>query len=229
MRARLVCSREIGPEVREFLFEALDVERLEFTPGQFVSLSHEHRGSRITRAYSLASAPDGRRFELCLNRVREGRLSPWLFEMVPGMELEMKGPLGYFQPRRPFRDSVFVATGTGIAPFRSFLQSPEVTMSGAQVTLLFGARYEAGLVYRAFFDELAGSVNGFLFLPTITRPGPGWPGRTGRVQQHLDEALAGRTAVDVYICGLKAMVDEVRALLKQRGFERKQIIAEKYD
>jgi CDP-4-dehydro-6-deoxyglucose reductase len=54
------------------------------------------------------------------------------------------------------------------------------------------------------------------------------------VQAHLDEALALRVpdelaTVDVYICGLKEMVDDVRAELKKRGFDRKQIIYEKYD
>ena len=38
-----------------------------------------------------------------------------------------------------------------------------------------------------------------------------------------------REPPDVYICGLKEMVDDVRALLKQKGFDRKQIIYEKYD
>ena len=55
-----------------------------------------------------------------------------------------------------------------------------------------------------------------------------------RVQTHLDEALAIRTPedinnIDVYVCGLKEMVDDVRKELKQRGFDRKQIIYEKYD
>ena len=49
------------------------------------------------------------------------------------------------------------------------------------------------------------------------------------MQEHLEEALEGRRDVDVYICGLKAMVNEVRAALKERGFERGQIIYEKYD
>jgi CDP-4-dehydro-6-deoxyglucose reductase len=49
------------------------------------------------------------------------------------------------------------------------------------------------------------------------------------VQSHLDEILEGRIDLDVYLCGLKEMVDDVRRLLKQRGFDRKQIIYEKYD
>ena len=49
------------------------------------------------------------------------------------------------------------------------------------------------------------------------------------MQGHLSDALGGRTDLDVYICGLKAMVDDVRAILKELGFDRKQIIFEKYD
>lgn len=229
MQARLLESTEMAPDVRHFLFDVPEVPALEFTPGQFVSFRGEVRGKAVTRAYSLASGPDGNRFELCLNRVKEGLFSPFLFELEPGQQVEMRGPLGYFVPRRPLRDSVLVATGTGVAPFRSFLRSREVLESAAPLTLLFGARYESGLLFGCEFEELASVRPGFRYLPTLTRPEPGWQGRAGRVQQHLDEALAGRGDVDVYVCGLKAMVEEVRQLLKDKGFDRKQIIAEKYD
>ncbi len=229
MQAILVESREIAPEVRHFVFEAGDVERLSFTPGQFVSFTDLIDGKKVTRAYSIASAPDGKRFELCLNRVREGLFSPRLFDMRPGESVEMRGPLGYFTPKQPFRDAVFVATGTGIAPFRSFLRAPELLEQGAAITLLMGARHEEGLLYRAEFDEQAAHNPRFRYIPTLTRPPAAWDGRAGRVQAHLEEALGGRGDVDVYICGLKAMVDDVRALLKEKGFDRRQIVYEKYD
>jgi len=229
MNAQLVASQEIAPEVRHFQFEVPGLDRLDFTAGQFVSFTEEVQGRPVTRAYSLASAPDGNRFELCLNRVKEGIFSPWIFQLKPGDTVKMLGPLGYFVPRQPFRDSVFVATGTGIAPFRAFLRSEPVRSYPGHVTLLFGARYAEGLLYQAEFDSLAASRPGFRFLPTITRPSADWSGRTGRVQEHLDEALDGRTDLDVYICGLRAMVDDVRSILKARGFDRKQIISEKYD
>jgi CDP-4-dehydro-6-deoxyglucose reductase len=82
MRARLVQSVEIAPDVRHFVFEASDVERLSFAPGQFVSFTDDVGGKKITRAYSIASAPDeSNRFELCLNLVTDGHLSPRLFSM----------------------------------------------------------------------------------------------------------------------------------------------------
>jgi ferredoxin-NADP reductase len=229
MRARLIKSREIGPEVRHFVFDVPATDRLDFTPGQFVSFSQDILGRTVTRAYSIASAPAGSHFELCLNRVKDGIFSPWLFEMQPGDTIELQGPLGYFVPREPFRDSIFVATGTGIAPFRACLQWPPMVGSASAITLLFGARYQEGLVYCGEFEQLERTRPRFRFMPTITRPDAGWQGRTGWVQQHLDEALAGRLDVDVYICGLRAMVDDVRENLKRKGLTRQQLIYEKYD
>ena len=229
MTARLLEFGEIAPEVRHFVFDVPGVETLEFRPGQFVSFTAPLGGKKVTRAYSLASGPGGNRFELCLNRVREGVFSPWLFEMQPGDEVGMIGPLGYFVPRQPFADSVFVATGTGIAPFRAFLRSPEVLDSASRISLLFGTRYEQGLLYRAEFEALQKSRQGFTYVPALTRPGSDWRGRTGRVQQHLEEILGGRTDLDVYLCGLREMVDNVRSILKDLGFGKHNVHHEKYD
>jgi CDP-4-dehydro-6-deoxyglucose reductase len=190
---------------------------------------HELEGREVTRAYSIASAPDGVRFELCLNRVKEGVFSPWLFSMRPGDTVDMRGPLGYFVLRNPGRDALFVATGTGVAPIRSILQAGLHHRPPAQRTLLFGVRYPSGILYRAEFDMMACLWPGFRFWPTVTRPDELWTGRTGRVQQHLLEAIGSRRDIDVYICGLREMVDDVRAVLKCAGFDRKQIIVEKYD
>ena len=141
----------------------------------------------------------------------------------------MAGPLGYFLPHEPFRNSVLIATGTGIAPFRSYLRSVRVIDSPAEITLLFGARLEDGLLYREEFEELERQRPGFRFVPTLTRPETSWTGGTGRVQVHLEELLGGRKDLDIYLCGLKSMVDDVRQWLKARGFDRKQILYEKYD
>jgi ferredoxin-NADP reductase len=229
MRARLIESHEIAPDVRHFLFAAEGVERLEYLPGQFVSLSAECDGKTITRAYSLASAPRGdARFELCLNRVERGHISPRLFAMQPGDSIEMRPPLGMFVMRHPPRESVFIATGTGIAPFRAMLEAHLTTASPA-ITLVFGVRYESHLMYRAEFEALARDFSQFRFWPTLSRPDESWTGRTGHVQTHLAEAVGDRRDLDVYLCGLKQMVDDVRGLLKGMGFDRKQIFYEKYD
>jgi CDP-4-dehydro-6-deoxyglucose reductase len=229
MQARLIESVEIAPQVRHFVFEAPDVERLDFIPGQFVSLTDAVNGRRITRAYSIASAPSNtNRFELCLNLVAEGPLSPRLFALKPGETLEMRPPLGQFVIRNPGRDAILVATGTGIAPFRSILKR-HLQESSPAFTLIFGVRHESHLMYRDEFEEMERRFPQFRFWPTLSRPDPGWTGRTGRVQKHLKQAIGGRRDADAYLCGLKLMVDDVRNILKEMGFDRKQIIYEKYD
>ena len=229
MTARLLQSREIAPEVRHFVFRVEDAESFAYVPGQFVSFTAGVDGAPITRAYSMVSPPSGRRFELCLNRVAAGKLSPNLFDRKPGDEIQMTGPWGGFIFRQPVEDSILVATGTGIAPFRAMLLDRLPRDNTHQFTLLFGVRYERGLLYRADFEALERTHANFHFWPTLSRPDPTWQGRSGHVQKHLAEAIGDRRDVNVFICGLKAMVDDVRPLLKSWGFERKRIIYEKYD
>jgi NAD(P)H-flavin reductase len=229
MTATLLESREIAPEVRHFVFHVEDAESFPYVAGQFVSFTAEVNGSPITRAYSIASPSCGRRFDLCLNRVIEGKFSPYLFELQPGDRVRMSGPYGAFIFRQPVEDSILVATGTGVAPFRAMLHDQLSRDSCHQFTLIFGVRYEHSLLYREEFEELECKYPNFRFWPTLSRPEPEWTGRTGHVQKHLFEAIGERRDVNVFICGLKAMVDDVRSILKSSGFERKRIIYEKYD
>lgn len=228
--ARLVESREVAAGVRHFVFEVEGADEFVFDPGQFVSLSGEIHGKSITRAYSLAGVPDGRRFELCLNRVEGGLFSPHLFDLRLGDRVNVAGPLGYFVWRRPVGRSVLVATGTGVAPFRGMLQKLWSEGCESQVTLVFGVRYEENLLYRAEFEQMVAEHENFRFWPSLSRPGDSWGGRRGHVQAHVLEAVGEKVSeTTVYICGLKAMVDDLRAQLKGAGLERKQIVYEKYD
>jgi ferredoxin-NADP reductase len=123
VKARLVEWREIAPLTRNFVFDVPELEQVTFVPGQFLSFTAEINQKPITRAYSVASPPKGNRFELCLNRVEDGLFSPHLFDLKPGDTVETKGPYGAFHFRNPISDSILVATGTGVAPFRSMLQA----------------------------------------------------------------------------------------------------------
>lgn len=228
MKARLTRTREIGPATSHFDFEATDWD-CRFVPGQFLSLTMQRGEDEITRAYSIATAPGGRQFGLCANLVPEGRLSPLLFGLNPGDEIDFKGPYGAFTLRPTGADAIFVATGTGIAPFRSMLLARLAEEPARRFLLIFGVRHQAGLLYREEFEEMARSYPNFTFRPTLTRPPETWPGLTGRVQTPTLAALAERPAADVYLCGLREMVDDVRARLKESGLDRKRIIYEKYD
>jgi CDP-4-dehydro-6-deoxyglucose reductase len=98
-----------------------------------------------------------------------------------------------------------------------------------EYTLVFGVRHEHGLLYREEWEAMAAEHSNFRFVPSLTRPPESWSGRIGRVQPLLMEAVGERRDLAVYVCGLKEMVDDVRGKLKDLGFDRKQIVFEKYD
>ncbi len=100
---------------------------------------------------------------------------------------------------------------------------------GNRLTLVFGARHEHGLLYRDELEQLASDFPHFRMVTTLTRPPENWTGMIGRVQAHVLEAIGDRRDFTVYICGLKEMVDDLRSILRERGFERKRIVYEKYD
>ncbi len=228
MTAKLVRVADLAPGICHFVFAVPAV--VAFQAGQFASLTAMSGGREITRAYSLAAAPRGdNEFEICLNRVDDGVFSPYLFALRVGDTVELKGILGTFVWREPLMDSFLVATGTGIVPFRAMLQELFARGTERRITLIYGTRHAESLLWVEEFRLLAARNSNFRFVPAVTRPAGDWTGATGRVQPLLLEAMGERRDVQVYVCGLKEMVDSVRALCKERGLERRQMIYEKYD
>lgn len=159
-------------------------------------------------------------------------MSNHLFDLAEGAEITFQGPFGSFILRPPLRDTIFIATGTGIAPFRSMLHwllADRARQEGRRFWLLFGVRTEQDIYYREEFERLASEHFDFIFLPALSRGGPEWKGLRGYVQQHVPEIVGDRTDMHAYICGLDKMVSANRELLKSRGWDRKQILYEKYD
>ena len=210
------------------------VPRFGFVPGQWLSLKHtKSDGEEITRAYSIASPPDeNNRFAFCLNRVQDGFMSNFLCDMKEGDEISAQGPFGDFILRPPMRDTIFIATGTGIAPFRSMLHwlvADPSRHEDRQLWLLFGNRTEQDIYYHQEFLGLAEAHKNFHYLPTLSRGATDWQGLRGYVQEHVPGIVAGRTDMHAYICGLDKMIRANRDLLKSLGWDRKSIRYEKYD
>jgi ferredoxin-NADP reductase len=233
LTVKLTRSVALSEWTKHLEFDVVGSSRFGFVPGQWLSLTqNKPDGEEITRAYSIASPPDGNRFALCLNRVQDGYMSNYLCDLKEGAELTGQGPFGDFILHPPPRDTVFIATGTGIAPFRSMLQwlfaDPSRHLH-KRYWLLFGNRTESDIYYHEEFKRLAAEQKSFEYLPTLSRSGPDWKGLQGYVQEHVPEIVDGHTEIHAYICGLDKMVRANRELLKSLGWDRKSIRYEKYD
>jgi ferredoxin-NADP reductase len=232
--AQLLRSVALSDFTKHLELEVNDVTRFGFVPGQWLSVkANTTGGEEITRAYSIASAPsENGHVAFCLNRVQDGFMSNYLCNLDEGAKIVFQGPFGDFILRPPLRDTVFIATGTGIAPFRSILHwllAESDRHRGRQFWLLFGARHEPDIYYREEFERLAAEHNNFHFLPTLSRGDAEWEGLRGYVQQHLPEIVGTRTDMHAYICGLNKMIKANRELLKSLGWDRTSIRYEKYD
>ncbi len=136
----------------------------EFEPGQRIRLSlggHE-------RDYSIVSAPEESELTLCIRSVAGGKLSALLGLADIGTSLSVNGPYGYFTYKPSSRPAVFVATGTGIAPFCSMARSG---ISG--FTLLHGVSLPPDLYYACQFQQSARTNIPCLTESTTTRTAGG--------------------------------------------------------
>lgn len=232
--ARLKRSVPISEQTKHLEFQLEGIPRFGFVAGQWLSFkTNKPDGEEITRAYSIASPPDAsNQFALCLNRVQDGFMSNFLCEMKEEKTITCQGPFGDFILRPPMRDTLFIATGTGIAPFRSMLQwvlADESRHQNRKLWLLFGSRHESDIYYHDEFRRLASEHENFRYLPTLSRGDQNWKGLRGYVQEHVSTIAAGRTDMHAYICGLDKMIKANRELLKNIGCDRKSILYEKYD
>jgi NAD(P)H-flavin reductase len=221
-------------------FEVESMPEFAFAAGQFVStVAKDANGKNQTRAYSIASAPKGtNHFDLCLNRVENGFFSNYLCDLKANDVVEFHGPHGHFILRNPLRDCIMIATGTGIAPMRGFVEwlfdPAQPRHENKNIYLVYGTRLESEIYYRELFEGVAAKNPNFRYIITLSRAPEDWKGQRGYVQDRVKEILEQRPdrgqEMDAYICGLNLMVSANRKQLQEDfGWDKKQIIFERYD
>ncbi|HET7323490.1 MAG TPA: FAD-binding oxidoreductase [Halococcus sp.] len=168
-------------------------EPFEFVPGQYARISYEEEDPRV---YSIASSPNDDELELCIRRVPGGHLTPDLCDRTEeGDEVFVRGPYGdEFLLQDPSeRDLVFIATGTGAAPFKSMIDYTfeegldEFESDKRDIWLFLGASWKDDLPYREEFLDLADEHENFHLVLTCSREEYlcDWDGETEYVQHTL--------------------------------------------
>lgn len=163
-------------------------------------------GSGVNREYSMYSGADDPYLDFLIQAVDGGCVSPRLQQLKTGDSIEIDGPYGEFCLRSPQEAGLqylFIATGTGIAPFHSFVQ----TYKDLDYTILHGIRRS---------DEQYGAP-AFLpgrYIPCVSGNSNGQPAT--RVTDFLRTQSVSSNSI-VYLCGNRNMIVDAFEILRDQG------------
>jgi ferredoxin-NADP reductase len=193
----------------------LPKSRFKFVAGQHISLSIA--GDYQSREYSIYSAEEGENLQVLVKEVEGGYFSPKLKHLKVGDMVEVHGPFGKFgldEKRKETHKHVFIASGTGIAPFHSIIES----YPGLDYQLIHGVRYlEEG------YEKEDYDVDRFVLCTSRDEKGD----NKGRVTDYLKKTKFDKDTC-FYLCGNSDMIFDSMEILSDKGFGRESVTVEVY-
>jgi len=211
-----------------------------FVPGQYGTFIIDEKNRR---QYSFCSAPSSSSFELVIDVSPMGPGSTYFLKKNVGDTVEVLAPLGNFMLSKNSLKKVFVATGTGIAPFRSMLleemkrlRNQETKKLGIlensrfpslQVSFLsslyWGLRYEDDVYWDTELKAIAGQLVGFQYFLSLSKPSEQWGGLKGHVTQQVFQHEKNPQNCEFYLCGNTAMITEMQTQLSAMNVPKEQV------
>jgi ferredoxin--NADP+ reductase len=209
-RKTLTSSEEIAEDVFLLGFR----RDFDFMAGQVIGISVEKEGPR--RLYSICSDEQEEEIKILYNVIDEGYLTPRLSDLAEGDSIWITEPRGDFlyDPA----PAVWIATGTGIAPFYAMLRSGKYDNK----ILVHGERY---LEKFYFFDVFSSHLGAHYTRCCTSEKAEGV--FSGRVTDYLGE-VSLPPGHKYYLCGRAEMVVETRDLLIGHGIPFGNIVSEIY-
>ncbi|HBL76536.1 MAG TPA: oxidoreductase [Prolixibacteraceae bacterium] len=194
---------------------SLPGSRFKYKAGQHISLGIH--GNYQSREYSIYSGANDKNLEVLVKEVKDGYFSPKLSHLKPGDLVEVHGPFGKFfidEKLIPNNKFVFIASGTGIAPFRSMVR----THANLDYTLIHGVRYS-----NEAYDKHEYAPGRHILCTTGDKNG----NYHGRLTGYLNECSFAENT-HFYLCGNSNMIFDALEILKEKGFDRDHIHCEVY-
>ena len=238
--ATLVRREDYSSDLASFWVK-LDGEPIPFEAGQYMTAGVFADGKLWQRPYSVASAPSvagTEGYELYVRLVPVIRFTTLLWRLHEGARMRLIGPKGRFMLEPDDRRThLYVASGTGIAPFLGMIRETHLAGKPRRTVVLHGVSFADELGYRDILEAMERDATyPIRYVPTVSRPqdprNAGWAGRTGRAEAvvadvcHDLHLTAGRTVV--YMCGNPDMILNIEGILMRLGFPEFHVKKELY-
>jgi len=214
LRATLYRIGKPAPDVSVLELRLPIGVRARFRAGQYLTV---RLPDGTTRNFSMANSPrNNAEVQLHVRHVPGGLFSGGIVPALRiGDVIDLEMPFGQFGLSGSMeRPAIFVATGTGFAPFASMI-AEQIESGGAQrrIHLYWGGRRREDLYHADQLQKWVARHAWLSFTPVLSEPDASWTGRTGFVHRAVLEDHASLAGWDVYACGNPAMVAAARAEL----------------
>jgi ferredoxin-NADP reductase len=230
MPARVVSKLIETPRVCSIVFECPMWDG--HMAGQHVDIRlTAEDGYQAQRSYSIGSAPEDDHLVLTVERLQDGEVSPYLFDVVEtGDELEMRGPIGRFFVWEAGMTGpvLLIAGGSGVVPFRAMIRHHAASGDPSPFRLLYSARTIEDVIYR---DELISDDDRLEVVLTLTRSrAEGWTGYDRRVDAAMlsEVAWPPGDGASIFVCGPTPFVEVVANSLLDLGHDMESIKTERF-
>jgi NAD(P)H-flavin reductase len=181
----------------------------------------------VNRVMSLSSSPFETGYIEMIHDVSPGGPgSQWTMGAKIGDTIQMMGPLGRFVLAENDLPKVFIATGSGVAPYYSILHQLHHDGKNISIKLYWGLRFEEDIFWQKEFEQMTRDFPEFYFLLTLSQSSLTWAGDRGHVTEDVIKNIEIHRLSEFYLCGNQKMVREMTEQLLSNNIEKSRIYSE---
>ena len=199
-----------------------------FLPGQYMFITTGTGTTALTKHLTISSSPSDPYLEVTKGSTGHPYAES-LRELKAGDVVVLRGPYGDFTIRGEYGKVAFIAGGIGITPFWSMIRSSADMRLDTDISLLYSVKTEPEILFR---EKLTATSHANLHLSvaiTVTEPGPGWTGRTGRINRTMiEQEIPDWRERVFFVSGPPVMVNAIIASLREMEFMEDHIRYESF-
>lgn len=221
--ARVNTIKKHTADIIEVTLRLPPTANFNFLEGQYLDVIQ----NTIRRSYSIVSTSSQKVISLLIKRFENGKMSDYWFNQARENDLlRIEGPKGTFFLRDNSKPLLFLATGTGIAPIMSILNSLDKNPDYQQqhpIAVYWGNRYPEEFVWQPDFKMLEVNVT-----KVCSKPNQDWLSETGYVQNIAIQKQPGLVDCAVYACGSNYMIQSAKQLFTEAGLSENQFYSDAF-
>jgi ferredoxin-NADP reductase len=221
-RATLVDSKHLTKKIKSLIFSLNNFKK--HKSGQYYDLRLLDNPKSI-RSFSIASSPEDQSLEFGIQLLKGGALSPHLFTLKKGEQLELNGPKGEFVWNPKTNTSLFlIAGGSGLVPFMSMLRHHYNNFKKRKITLLLSIKSKQDLIYKKELANMQKKDANLKIVINLT------PNESKRINQTVLGKILSEfeKTPQIYICGSTAFTDNIYNMILKLGVSSKFIKRERF-